>query len=286
MRITLTGRRLALAAVLVLAGVLAPLAYSALGKSGNAAARPLASPLSAASVATAQAPAAVADNPYQFVQIDQTTASGGACRSLNLPADPDFALKSVTIVTLEPFSAFVNDAELVPVIVDAPGTDADAVQLEIPISSGGGTRAVDLVVRPAPVGQGAVGDVRDLRYCLGNSGGTVRWAFIVTGQRLATPTAADVASFDATSGKSGTTLRWTTGSETEILGFNVWRYRSAKAVKLNRTLIRAKRSGQAAGASYRYVDRGPGAKRGLTYRLQLVGPNGRRTWYAAFALAS
>jgi hypothetical protein len=29
-----------------------------------------------------------------------------------------------------------------------------------------------------------------------------------------------------------------------------------------------------------------GAKRGLTYRLQLVDLKGKRTWYATFAIAS
>ena len=68
--------------------------------------------------------------------------------------------------------------------------------------------------------------------------------------------------------------------------FNVWRYRGAKGVKVNRTLIRAKLNGEPKGASYRYVDSVRGAKRGLTYRLQLVDLKGKRTWYAAFAIAS
>jgi hypothetical protein len=51
-------------------------------------------------------------------------------------------------------------------------------------------------------------------------------------------------------------------------------------------LVRAKRSGEPKGASYRYVDYMRGAKRGLTYRLQLVDLKGKRTWYAAFAIAS
>jgi hypothetical protein len=288
MQFTLTGRRLALAAVLVLAGALAPLAYSALDNSVNDATRPFTSPLGADSVATSQAPAAVADNPYQFVQIDQTTASGGACRSLNLPAG-QFALKSATVVTLEPFAAFVADAELVPVIVNAPGTDADGAQLDIPVANGGGTRAVELVVKPAPVGQGAVGDVRDLRYCLGNTigstGATVRWAFIVTGQKItATLTAATVRDFNARPHAQGAMLRWTTGSESNLLGFNVWRFRNGKGVKVNRTLIRAKRAGEPKGASYSFPDTRPGATRGLSYRLQLVDVQGKRTWYAAFAI--
>jgi hypothetical protein len=101
-------------------------------------------------------------------------------------------------------------------------------------------------------------------------------------------TVADVAGFRA--GRVGRAqralLRWTTASENNLLGFNVWRYRGANAVKLNRTLIRAKRSGEPAGAAYSFVDHVAVAKRGLTYRLQLVDLKGKRTWYAAFAIAS
>jgi hypothetical protein len=55
---------------------------------------------------------------------------------------------------------------------------------------------------------------------------------------------------------------------------------------MNRALIRTKRSGEAAGAAYSFIDRAPGARRGLTYRLQLVDLKGKRSWYAAFAIAS
>jgi hypothetical protein len=77
-------------------------------------------------------------------------------------------------------------------------------------------------------------------------------------------------------------------TETGILGFgfNIWRFRSGKGVKVSRTLIRAKRTGEPTGASYLLVDRGARGKSGLTYRLQLIDPNGRGTWYAAFVVAA
>jgi hypothetical protein len=84
----------------------------------------------------------------------------------------------------------------------------------------------------------------------------------------------------------GALLRWTTGTESNLLGFNVWRYRGSNGVKVNRTLVRAERSGEPTGATYTYLDSHPGARRGLTYRLQLVDHQGRRRWYAAFAIPS
>jgi hypothetical protein len=61
---------------------------------------------------------------------------------------------------------------------------------------------------------------------------------------------------------------------------------SVSTTQTNRTLVRAERSGEPAGASYRFVDLVAGAKRGLTYRLQFVDLKGKRTWCAAFAIAS
>ena len=71
---------------------------------------------------------------------------------------------------------------------------------------------------------------------------------------------------------------WRTASETDALGFNLWRYSaSGKGVKVNRTLIAAKVAGRAAGAAYRVVDRitRPGS---YTYRLQSVSKTGKRAW--------
>ncbi|MFN2467476.1 MAG: hypothetical protein ABR521_05000 [Gaiellaceae bacterium] len=99
------------------------------------------------------------------------------------------------------------------------------------------------------------------------------------------PTAVTLLSVQPTRSSSGVLVRWRTASESGTLGFNVWRYRGGKGVKVNRTLIAAKRSGEPAGAGYSFVDRAPGARRGLTYRLQLVDQQGRRTWYAPFAAA-
>jgi hypothetical protein len=87
------------------------------------------------------------------------------------------------------------------------------------------------------------------------------------------PTAAAVTRLASVRTKHGVVVTWRTGTEARILGFNLYR----NSVKLNRTLIAAKRSGQARGAAYRFVDRL--APRSTTYRIQVVDLKGRRSWY-------
>lgn len=90
------------------------------------------------------------------------------------------------------------------------------------------------------------------------------------------PTAVVVRDFVAKAQGRRVTLTWRTGSEAEVLGFNVWRVGSGSSHRVNRALIRAK--GQLGGATYRVVDRS--ARRGVPYRyrLQLVRPDGSRAW--------
>jgi hypothetical protein len=91
------------------------------------------------------------------------------------------------------------------------------------------------------------------------------------------PTAVQMRSFTATSAARGILLRWRTGTEVELVGFNVFRQKGAQArkVKLNRSLVRAK--GGVAGAKYSWLDRS--AKRGGRYWLQAVNADGSRSWY-------
>jgi hypothetical protein len=75
-------------------------------------------------------------------------------------------------------------------------------------------------------------------------------------------------------------VSWRTASEGEILGFNVFRSVGAGPFrKLNRTLIAPERPGSAAGARYRITDRAVQRAKTYTYRLQLVSPGGKRSWY-------
>jgi hypothetical protein len=101
-----------------------------------------------------------------------------------------------------------------------------------------------------------------------NSGVWGTWWARITGST----TGADVVSFAAKRGSTGNVLTWRTATETRIAGFNVWR----GTKRVNAHLIPAKRSGQATGASYRFVDR---ARPNSHYRLQVTWRSGARTWY-------
>jgi hypothetical protein len=93
-----------------------------------------------------------------------------------------------------------------------------------------------------------------------------------------TPTAVTVGAFRGKATRRGVELTWRTASEARILGFNVWRFDGSKGVRVNRSLVDAQ--DRAAGATYRLRD--SAARRGAThtYRLQVVGWDGKRTWEA------
>jgi hypothetical protein len=288
MQIKLTWRRLALTTTLVLAGALAPLAYAAVAGKGGSPGRAVAgsptrfsTPPLLSPARSPQAVAATADNPYQVIANIPAT---GACASVPLPAGTDFVLQQVMALSNGGFSyAYVQPR--IKASTD-PG-DYRFGQLDVPLDAtqDAAARSFDLVVRPDSFVAAAVGDIYDIRVCASGPTTSLTVTFVFTGQRLATgATVTAVDAFRARATSAGTILRWTTGSESNVLGFNIWRYRGNKGVKVNSTLIRAKRSGEPTGASYTYRDNHPGAARGITYRLQLVNLNGQRSWYAAFAI--
>jgi choice-of-anchor B domain-containing protein len=97
----------------------------------------------------------------------------------------------------------------------------------------------------------------------------------------APPTAVTIASFAARAARGkGVELAWRTASEVDAAGFNVWRYRQGKGVKVNGKLIAAKAAGRTGGAAYRLVDRSARAGAKYTYKLQVVSKSGLRAWKA------
>jgi hypothetical protein len=69
------------------------------------------------------------------------------------------------------------------------------------------------------------------------------------------------------------TVRWRTGSEAQLLGFNLYRQVGTKLTKVNRSVIGSK--GQLGGATYKVVDRLPKTVRANPcYRLEGVGTQG------------
>lgn len=99
------------------------------------------------------------------------------------------------------------------------------------------------------------------------------------------PTGVSVSRFDAVRKNSEVAVSWRTGSESKILGFNLWRSSTMKSWrKVNATLIAAKRTGQAAGASYRFVDRAAKRGKAYNYRLQIIDLKGKRSWHSVGAV--
>jgi hypothetical protein len=71
-------------------------------------------------------------------------------------------------------------------------------------------------------------------------------------------------------------------NERDLLGFNVFRADAkGRLARVNRTLIRARRSGLAGGAVYRVADRSAQRSTGAGYRLQTVGLDSAKSWYGS-----
>ena len=85
----------------------------------------------------------------------------------------------------------------------------------------------------------------------------------------------------ATRTAKGVLVRWRTGTEAELLGFQVYRSRGHSWKRLTRSLIVAK--GSVAGASYRFLDQT--ARRGVAYRYRIkaVNRDGTTSWSARCA---
>ena len=91
------------------------------------------------------------------------------------------------------------------------------------------------------------------------------------------PTAVTLRSVTARRSARGVLLRWQTGSELDLLGFNVYRLQRGKLVKVNRTLVARIFSGTTGGHGYSFRDRhNPIAA--VKYRLQAVKVDGSRSW--------
>lgn len=117
-------------------------------------------------------------------------------------------------------------------------------------------------------------------------GGLSAWCLVINGMNQGCPASAvTVAAFSATRAKMGARVTWRTVQEAGVAGFNLYRTQGKQSVKVNRTLVRAKRAGTAQGASYAVSDRT--AKRGVayTYKLQIVERTGKRSFAATVPLA-
>lgn len=89
------------------------------------------------------------------------------------------------------------------------------------------------------------------------------------------PTAVSFRSASAVRTQAGVVLRWRTASESQLLGFNVYR----KGVRLNRTLIPSVFAGTTSGRSYSWLDRGAPRQGAVRYWLEAVSVSGKRSRY-------
>ena len=98
------------------------------------------------------------------------------------------------------------------------------------------------------------------------------------------PTAVVVSSFGAKRvGKTKRVLvRWRTGQETSLLGFYLYRGQT----KITRQLLAARSRGGTSGGSYSFIDGTAARGRAYTYRLQLVGMDGKKTFAKTVRLAA
>jgi hypothetical protein len=109
---------------------------------------------------------------------------------------------------------------------------------------------------------------------INSSAGTGDGRLVIT---YTSPSAVTFASANATRTARGVLLRWRTGTEADLLGFQVYRSRGHSWQRLTRSLIAAK--GSVSGRSYRYLDRT--ARRGVSYRYRInaVGKDGTTRWF-------
>jgi hypothetical protein len=90
-------------------------------------------------------------------------------------------------------------------------------------------------------------------------------------------TAVTVSSFGATRSATGVRVGWRTGSEAELLGFQVYRSRGHSWKRLTRSLIVAK--GSVSGASYRFLDKTASRGVAYSYRIKALNRDGTTSWF-------
>lgn len=89
------------------------------------------------------------------------------------------------------------------------------------------------------------------------------------------PTAAALVDFTVEPKGKVVKVRWVTGSELNLIGFDVWRKVGKREwKKLNKQLIPAKNLGRVSGTSYVFNDVKVRPKRTYRYRLELINGNG------------
>jgi putative Ig domain-containing protein len=92
------------------------------------------------------------------------------------------------------------------------------------------------------------------------------------------PTSAQLSWFSARYVRRGVELGWRTAHETTVAGFDVFRARAGRLVKVKRRLVAARAAGSPRGATYRLLDRRTRTGAVHTYRLRATTLTGTRVW--------
>jgi hypothetical protein len=116
--------------------------------------------------------------------------------------------------------------------------------------------------------------------CIGSSFVTPRGVTVLLNRRSAGgTTSVTLLTMTAERTRAGVVVRWRTASESQTLGFNVYRRSGGRLVKLNRVLIPSVASGTTNAHAYHLLDRSDRQSRVRhEYRLQAVGRDGARSW--------
>jgi hypothetical protein len=116
------------------------------------------------------------------------------------------------------------------------------------------------------------------------------WGLAPHGQYIETlhdaapgPTAVVFRAASASRTRAGVRVRWRTGSESRLLGFNLYREQNGKRVRMNRAVIPSAFAGGIVARSYSWLDRRAPRRGVLRYWLEAVSVSGTRSWHGPIA---
>jgi hypothetical protein len=90
-------------------------------------------------------------------------------------------------------------------------------------------------------------------------------------------TAVTLSSLKAARTLRGVVVHWRTGTEADLLGFQVYRSRGQSWQRISHSLIAAK--GSVSGAPYRFLDRTAKRSASYRYRIKAVNRDGTASWF-------
>jgi len=106
----------------------------------------------------------------------------------------------------------------------------------------------------------------------------------IYGEPQSIATAVALRSVGAVRTGRGVTIRWRTGSETSTLGFQIYRERGGRRVRVSGAPIPAVFGGTATGHAYSFVDRKAPRTGALRYRIRAVGLDGSASWLGSVSV--